>query len=422
MMRSQRRDIRVDSAGMARRAGRVATVVLCILLVPRSWAEGSGASYPPAGSPPPAAPCARANPSLETDFLCRFLTQELWERAGRPEFIDAGGRRWQAWFYGKDGITNQLLVEGRDYLPEHEGWFEALLDLGNFEAQTYDYFWDLLRYAPWSVQFLTAAECRRGERLNPYALASTRFRRAHILGLGWPGLGADPGDPSRAFDPEALPLLSEVAGLAYALEPPLAEQLADGGMLRAEVNAFAAGRGALWPDFARDGGVWEIGRDGAATPIDDLDEAAARLAAHGLLVSNDAMRSWDSGRAMAADIARARGPLLFIYFAQDPLLPVDAAGVYGRRLAYLLEEAVRARAGQTSAIQVISHGRSAGVVARISAGRGVVHRSYAPATSPLDGAEFTQALRRAIAEGRIEILTPPSPVAVEGGGAVPVCF
>ncbi len=419
MTRLRRRDTKGDFIGMARRAGHAVAIALCITLMPKSWADGS---YPPAGSPPPAAPCARANPSAETDFLCRFLTQELWERAGRPEFVDAGGRRWQAWFYGKDGITNQLLVEGRDYLPEHEGWFEALLDVGNFEAQTYEYFWDLLRYAPWSVQFLTAAECRRGERLNPSALASSRFRRVHILGLGWPGLGADPGDPSRAFGPAALPLLSGVADLPSSLESPLAERFSEAGVSRAEVNAFAAGRGALWPDFARDGGVWEIGRDGAATSIDDLDEAARRLAVHGLLVSNDAMGSWDSGLAVAADIARARGPLLFIYFAQDPLLPVDAAGVYGRRLAYLLEAAVRARAGQTSAIQVISHGRSAGVVARISAGRGVVHRSYAPATSPLDGAEFTQALRRAIAEGRIEILTPPSPLTAEGSGAAPVCF
>jgi len=102
------------------------------------------------------------------------IQQELWQQAGRPEFIEPGGKRWQAWYYGRDGLTNQMLVEGRDYLPEREGWFEALFDVGSFEAQTYEYFWDLFRYAPWSVQFMTAGECRGGQALNPAALASAR--------------------------------------------------------------------------------------------------------------------------------------------------------------------------------------------------------------------------------------------------------
>ncbi|MCC6208236.1 MAG: hypothetical protein IT488_08790 [Gammaproteobacteria bacterium] len=385
-------------------------------------AETATPAYAPAGSPPPAAPCARAKPVVEMDFLCRFLTQELWEQAGRPEFIDAGGRRWQAWFYGRDGVTNQLLVEGRDYLPDHEGWFEALLDAGNFEAQTYEYFWDLLRYAPWSVQFHAAAECRDVEVLNPATLASARFRRMHVLGLGWPGLDPDPGDPARTFGPAALPLLSGLVNLRHALEPPLRARFADAGSVRAEVSALAAGRGALWPDFARDGGVWEIDRNGAATSVDDLDEAARRLTAHGLLVTNDAMRSWASAQAVAAEIARERGPLLFIYFAQDAFLPIDDDGVYGWRLRYLLGAVERASEGKTS-VRVLSHGRSTGVVARALADHPAInHESYAPMTSSLDADEYASTLRQAVADGRIDITAPGLPVTMGEGVAAPECL
>lgn len=399
----------VRAAGFSWRTAIAVVASYSFLLPPSLAVQSTGPDYPAAGSPPPAAPCARPNPAAEMEFLCRFLTQELWEQAGRPEFIDAGGRRWQAWFYGRDGATNQLLVEGRDYLPDHEGWFEALLDAGNFEAQTYEYFWDLLRYAPWSVQFHTAAECRGDEVLNPATLATARFRRMHVLGLGWPGLDPDPGDPARTFGPSALSLLSGLVNLRHTLEPPLRARFADTGVLRAEIGVLAAGRGALWPDFARDGGVWEIGRDGTATSIDDLDAAARRLAAHALLVTNDAMRSWESAQAVAAGIARERGPLLFIYFAQDPFLRIDDDGIYGRRLGYLLNAAMRAAAGKTS-VHVLSHGRSAGVVARAIAGRSIAHQSYAPVVSPLDGPAYAEALRQAIATGRIEVLAAPLPV------------
>lgn len=411
----------VRAAGFRRRTAIAVVASYLFLLSAAPAAESARPDYPPAASPLTAAPCARPNPAVEMDFFCRFLTQELWEQAGRPEFIDASGRRWQAWFYGRDGATNQLLVEGRDYLPDHEGWFEALLDAGNFEAQTYEYFWDLLRYAPWSVQFHAAAECRDAEVLNPAALASARFRRMHVLGLGWAGLDPDPGDPARTFGPSALPLLSGLVNLRHTLEPPLSARFADAGALRAEVNALAAGRGALWPDFARDGSVWEIGRDGTTTSLDDLGEAARRLAAHGLLVTNDAMRSWESGQAVAAEIARERGPLLFIYFAQDPFLPIDEDGIYDRRLDDLLGAATRAPAGGTSVL-VLSHGRSAGVVARASAGRHIGHQSYAPIISPLDGPIYAEALSQAVATGRIEILAAPLSTGERQGAVVADCL
>lgn len=415
------RDTIMRAAGSGWRTAGAAVALSIFLLSPAPAVESATPAYPPAGSPSPAAPCARANPAAAIDFLCRFLTQELWEQAGRPEFIDAGGRRWQAWFYGRDGATNQLLVEGSDYLPDHEGWFEAVLDAGNFEAQTYEYFWDLLRYAPWSVQFHTAAECRDVEVLNPAALASARYRRMHVLGLGWPGLAPDPGDPARSFGPAALPLLSGLVNLRFTLEPPLRARFADAGALRAEVGALAAGRGALWPGFARDGSVWEIGRDGTTTSVDDLGEAARRLAAHGLLVTNDAMRSWESAQAVAAEIARERGPLLFIYFAQDPFLPIDDDGIYGRRLGYLLKAAARVPAGGTS-VHVLSHGRSAGVVAHAIADRHIGHQSYAPVVSPLDGPGYVEALCLAIATGRIEILAAPLSTGERQGAVVPDCL
>lgn len=408
---------------MTRRALRAAATLCAVWALQSPAAAGGAPAYPPAGSPVPAAPCARANPSAEMDFFCHFLTQELWQRAGRPEFIESGGKRWQAWFYGRDGLTNQMLVEGQDYLPEREGWFEALFDVGSFEAQTYEYFWDLFRYAPWSVQFMTAGECRGGQALNPAALASARFRRMHILGLGWPVLAADPADPGRTFTPAALPQLYALAQLRHALEPPLRAQMTGPGDLRGEVNALAAGRGILWPDYARDGGVWEVERDGTATALDDLDAAAARLAVLGLLVTNDAMRSWEGGRQVAAGIALERGPLLYVYFAQDPFLPVDPAGAYARRLDHLLARAMPDSAVGAPPLHIVSHGRSAGVVARaLAQWPGVEHESYAPVASPLDGDAYAGALRRAVADGRIDIVAPALSMTAERGAASPVCL
>lgn len=384
-------------------------------------AERAAAAYPPAGTPAPAAPCARTDRAPALDFYCRFLTQELWQQAGQPEYIEAGGRRWQVWFYGRDGATHQLLVEGQAYLPDREGWFEALFDVGSFDAETYDYFWDLFRYAPWSVQFLQAGGCTDGHLLNPAALASERFRRRHVLGLGWPGLTADPADPARAFGAAALSLLLPIATLPAALEPVLRAQFKEAGAARAEVTAFAAGRGRLWPDYARDGGVWLVDRDGMVTALDDLEAAAARLAAHGLLVTNDAMRSWESGLLAARDIARARGPLLYLYFAQDPFLPVDPAGPYTARLRYLLAQA--AGSGRGTSLRVVSHGRSAGVVAHVLADHpAIAHEAYAPAAPPLDTGAYIKALRHAIAAGRIDVAAPALPMEAEDGAAAPVCF
>jgi pimeloyl-ACP methyl ester carboxylesterase len=364
----------------------------------------AAAPYPPPGAPEPDAPCARSHPAAGLDFFCRFLTLERWLEAGQPEYVEAGGKRWQAWFYGKDGLTNQLLVEGKDYVPEREGWFEALFDVGDFEAQTYSYFWDLFRYAPWSVQFLYAGECHGGQALAPAALASARFRRMHVFGLGWPGLAADPADPGRTFGPAAFPLLLAFTDLPRTLEPALLASMTDAGAVRAEVNALATGRGRLWPDYTRAGGVWLIDGDGAVTAMDDLDAAARRLAAAGVLVTNDAMRSWESGRRVAADIARRQGPVLYLYFAQDPFSPIDPAGAYGRRLDYLLD---RAAADGGKSMRVVSYGRSAGIVAHALAGRpAIAHQSYMPAVSPLDAGEYAKALRRAVAGRRIDIVAP----------------
>jgi hypothetical protein len=412
--------------GAILRPGISVAAVLCALLpaTPHAGAaEIPQAAYPPAGSPAPAAPCARPDALPALDFFCRFLTLELWQRAGQPEYLERDGKRWQAWFYGQEGESHQLLVEGREYLPGREGWFEALFDVGNFDAETYDYFWDLFRYAPWSVQFLYAGDCGGGQLLNPAALATGRFHRRHIFGLGWPGLAGDPADPGRAFDAMALPLLLAFTQLQQALEPAVRTQLADPGAARAEVNAFAAGHGRLWPDYARDGGVWLIGRDGTATALDDLDDAAARLAAHGLLVTNDAMRSWESGLLAARDIARERGTVLYLYFAQDPFLPVVPAGTYSRRLRHLLARAAAEAAGKPPALRVFSHGRSAAVVARALAELpAIAHESYAPAVSPLDTGDDVEALRHAMSNGRIDIAVPAFPMSAEQGVASPVCL
>lgn len=412
-------------AGTLTRKGISAAAVLYALLSATyagAGVEPAQMAYPPAGSPAPEEPCVRKGPTAALDFFCRFLTLELWQRAGQPEYVERGGKRWQAWFYGKDGATNQLLVEGRDYLPESEGWFEALFDVSNFEAETYEYFWDLFRYAPWSAQFLHAGDCRGGQLLNPAALAAEPYRRRHILGLGWPGLADDPADPGRSLGAAALPQILAFTHLPYALEPAVRAQLAAPGALRAEVNAYSAGRGRLWPDYARDGSVWLIGRDGAVTALEDLDDAAARLAAQGLLVTNDAMRSWESALMVARDLAREHGPVLQIYFAQDPFLPVDPSGVYGARLRYLLAKAAEGGDG-APALRVLSHGRSAVVVARALADYpAIAHRAHAPAASSLDAADYTEALRRAVAAGRIEIAAPALPVTVEEGAAAPVCL
>lgn len=407
--------------GIVLRYAGVVCGLLATMAVSAAPATVKMPAYPAPGVAAPAAPCARPGPSPALDFFCRFLTQELWQRAGRPDYVEGGGKRWQVWFYGRDGDTNQLLVEGREYLPGREGWFEALFDVGNFDAQTYDYFWDLFRYAPWSVQFLTAGGCGGGQLLNPAALAGERFRRRHVLGLGWPGLAEDADDPARTFGAAALPQLLAVTHLQYALEPALQPLPGDGAALRIEVAALAEGHGRLWPDFDKDGGVWLIERDGTTTALPDLDEAAARFAAHGLLMTNDAMRSWESGRQAAADLARERGPLLFMYFAGDPFLPIDRAGPYEARLRYLLAGAVRA-AGKPAALHVITRGRSAGIVADVLARYpGVGHETAAPVISPLDPPAYAEALRQAAGAGRLDVAVPGLP-ALSGADTAADCL
>lgn len=410
---------------------RVAAGVLWVLLLVGAGQvtaadEAPAPSYPPAGSPVPAAPCAREDVPAWLDFFCRFLTLERWLQAGRPAYIDAAGKSWQPWFYGKEGIANQLLVEDKDYLPQREGWFEALFDAGNFEAQTYSYFWDLFRYAPWGVQLLYAAGCTGAQALNPSALDSTRFRREHVLGFGWQGLPSHAGDPSQMFEPAALPLLLALADVHYAAGSSLRAQLAGAGALRSEINALAEGRGLLWPDYARDGSAWLIRRDGSATEVDDLDAAAARFVSSGLLVTNDAMRSWESGYLAAAEAARTHGPLLYLYFAQDPFLPLDTGRAYSLRLSYLLAKAASLAADSGARLRIVSHGRSAGAVARAVAGHDVIaHHSHAPAVSPLDAHEYAQALRQAMAAGRIDIVSPAFPWSdareVDKGASASVC-
>lgn len=221
-------------------------LVALVAFVPAVSAGDTPRPYPPSGSPDPGPPCGTAAPAGWVGFVCNFVTLDRWLQAGRPDFIDSHGKRWQPWFYGKRGLTNQMLIEGEDYRPEREGWLEALFDVGAFEAETYDYFWDLFRYTPWSVQFSVASRCGGGLLANPSALVDVGIRREHLLGMGWAPFGGDPADPTNDFPLQAFPVLFALAG--------------PGGMPgpahRDSVDALAEGRGRLWPDYRRNAEVW----------------------------------------------------------------------------------------------------------------------------------------------------------------------
>lgn len=372
-----------------------------------SLTAGSGVharDYPPAGSPDPGSPCAREGISQSMRFFCDFITLERWLAAGRPDFVDASGKRWQPWYYGKDGLTNQLLIEGRPYRPSREGWLEALFDVEAFEAEDYSYFWDLFRYTPWSVQVHHAYRCGERQMVNPGALHDGRIRREHLLALGWEGADTDRTDPTAGFDAGAMLVLETLASLDVALDPEQRARLGEGHTAHDEVNAMAEGGGMFWPDFDRDAEVWLVRPQGEPERLDDLDEAATRLAETGRLVTNDAIGKWKDGYALALRTARDRGPLVYIYFAQDAFGPRGAQGVYRQRLGYLIDRVETVARDRGTPVRVISHGRSAGIVADAVAGRdAVIHEAVAPAPGPWDVEAYDAALAQDRRQTRIEV-------------------
>lgn len=371
---------------------------LAVLLLSGGRAAQAGA-YPPPGSPDPGAPCARPDIAQSTRFFCDFMTLERWLAAGRPDFVDASGKRWQPWFYGKDGLSNQLLIEGKAYRPAREGWLEALFDVEDFEAEDYSYFWDLFRYTPWSVQFRYAYQCGERQMVNPPALRGQRIRREHLLTFGWEQAGADTADPTTGFDRGAMLVLETLANLEFAVDAAQRERLGEGHTVRDEINAMAEGRGAFWPDFDRDAEVWLLRPGDDPRRLDDLDRAAERLAQTGLLVTNDAISTWQDGYAHAVKVAHERGPLLYIYFAQDAFSPLAGNRVYRQRLRYLI-----GRAAQDAPVTVVSRGRSAGIVADVVAGQdGILHEAVAPVPGPWGRREYAAAVERSAGRTRLEV-------------------
>lgn len=375
-----------------------AAALAAILLTPRTG-PAAAADYPPSGSPDPGAPCAREEVTPSTKFFCDFMTLERWLAAGRPDFVDANGKRWQPWFYGKDGLTNQMLIEGKTYRPAREGWLEGLFEVEAFEAENYSYFWDLFRYTPWSVQFQHAYKCGERQMVNPAALRGRRIRQEHLLTFGWEGADGDASDPTAAFDRDAMRVLETLAHLELVVGSLRRERLNAGHTVRDEINDMAEGRGAFWPDYDRDAEVWLVQTEDAPVHLRDLDRAAMRLAEIGLVVTNDAISTWEDGRAAAVQIARERGPLLYIYFAQDAFPSGQGHPVYRERLRYLIENAAALAREQGSDLTIISRGRSAGIVSDAVAARKAVHHETLPSLPGLD--QSAERARVEVSEGGV---------------------
>lgn len=114
--------------------------------------------YPPVGSPDPGPPCQRKDRPPWLDFFCKFMTVELWEEAGRPDFTAPDGSRWHPWYYRGmndlklDKVANYLVYAGYPDLPMRTGFLEAMLKL---DKKSYDavHFIKSFRYTPWSVYF-----------------------------------------------------------------------------------------------------------------------------------------------------------------------------------------------------------------------------------------------------------------------------
>lgn len=168
-----------------------------------------------------AAPACSGGPQPAwRDFYCRFMTVDRWEAAGRPDFTAPDGSRWQPWYYGdRSPQGNNVVYEGRPYVQRRAGLLEAMLKVGTLPDE-YDpayvaHYWELFRYAPWSMYAAHQAGCRGDQTVDPLvAAAAGLLPRAALLGMGDTAFGRDGHDPTAGLGPGALPALMRAAGIA----------------------------------------------------------------------------------------------------------------------------------------------------------------------------------------------------------------
>lgn len=270
------------------------------------------------------------------DFVCRFMTVDLWRAAGRPIYTAPDGSHWRPWYYGDASQSdNNLLYEGAGLRRHNEGLLEALQQTDTlpdeYDPAYVSRYWKLFRYTPWSVHVQRALGCGPAQGVAADALTARGLDRSRLLGFGWSAIAPDDRDPTGALSAGALPA---ILALAYA-------HTADGATAREAINTLARGEGAR-PDFDRDGEVWLVSARGRGRALMDLDKAVGRAARVGRLFVNAAGRTWRQGLAAAA--ARARDlnrPLVFIYFAGDGFHPAASDDVFAERLRYLVRGAAR---------------------------------------------------------------------------------
>lgn len=348
----------------AKRLFPAALVLMLVLGRPALQPAARAGAYPAPGRPDPGAPCAQGQRPPWLAFVCRFMTVDLWQAAGRPVFTAADGTHWRPWYYGDVSQSdNNLLYQGSGLRRRNEGLLEALQKTDTLPDQ-YDpayvsRYWSLFRYTPWSVHFERALGCGPGRAVNPNALTGRGRDRSQLLSFGWAPLGSDAEDPTGSLAAGALPgMLTLIEGRRPA---------------RAVINALAGGRGPH-PDYDRDGEVWLVKGKGGQR-IKDLDAAAAAAARTGRLFVNGPARTWRQGfQAAAAQVRAAGRPMVYIYFAGDGFHPAAADHVLTARLRYVLRGATRRAGARRTPISVFSPARRAAMIPLVGAMRGVALR------------------------------------------------
>ena len=256
-------------------------------------------------------------------------------------------------------------------------------------------FWSYYRYTPWSVYFERLFGCNEYQIINPYNFLYLNYVRNALLSFGWPEVSKDANDPTSDFPEEAYLVSLMMVDLIKTLDLSQKMRLPGNFKVVDEINAIAAGGGNFKPDYGRDGEVWLFRPDGSADQLADLDIAAAYVVGTGVLMTNEAMRTWqDNVASMKHYTSKNNRPVVSIYFAQDWFPPVDNNRIYRARYNYLIDKASLIANKTDSKFILVGEGRNSNIVLHASQGHQQIDKVVllAPIPGPWGKREYYTSL------------------------------
>lgn len=285
------------------------------ITVPKTWSV-------PVGSPDPGPICSQAQRPKFAKFMCAFMTETLWYKAGQPK-LDSNG----------DLITIPGIP---GWQPEYYAGTDAKYkkNVGLLESMKYSVGPEARRYTPWSVraqqkntQMIIPMPWDNGGTLERYQLLAFGFKEYAAdttPGPGYPGVTY--GDPTLSFEQEAFISLGQLVMYHFAkssVDPQAVYELLVYGTQGGAVDTSGtrrAPRAVLFPDYGKDGSVLLANPNGTYVPLPTMASAAEYAAAYRLMFANGSINTFEDGKASALMIAQKTNiPVVYMYHAQNIL-------------------------------------------------------------------------------------------------------